>query len=94
MSRSINHLFSMFTTDEGYLMTIALTDDMSRVYGSVRSKSESIVTAMGCGIRCAVLDVPGVHKKMREGGYQLDLSDVSPGGESHFILKDVLEYGR
>ena len=80
LSRSINHLSVLLTTDEGYLMTITLADDvMNRVYGSVRSKAESIVTAMGCGLRCAVLDVSGVREKMREGGYRLDLPDVSPG---------------
>ena len=65
LSRSINHLFTLLTTDEGYLMTITLADDvMNRVYGSVRPKAESIVGAMRCGFRCNVLDVPGVREKM------------------------------
>ena len=67
LSRSINHLFALLTTDEGYLMTIPLAGDvMSRVYGSVRSKAESIITTMGCGLRCAVLDVPIVRENMRK----------------------------
>ena len=95
LSRSTNHLVTLLTADEGYLMTITLADDvMNRVYGSARSKTESIITAMGCGLRCNVLDVPGVREKMREGGYRLDLPDVSPGGESRFILEDVLECER
>ena len=76
-------------------MTIPLAGDvMNRVYGSVRSKAESIVTAMGCGLRCNVIDVQGAREKMRVGECRVDLSDVSPGGESRFILEDVPEYER
>ena len=76
-------------------MTITLASDvMSRAYGSVRSQAESIVVRMGCGIRCSALDADNVRSKIKEGGYRLNLPDVSPGGESHSILEHVLEYER
>ena len=74
-------------------MAIALADEaVSRAYGAGRSKAESTVTAMGCGLRCNALDVGDVREKLRLGGHRVDLPDISPGGESHFVLATILEY--
>ena len=55
---SINHLFMLLTSDERFLMTIALADEaMSRAYGAASTKAEAIVTGMGCGLRGSALDV-------------------------------------
>ena len=69
------------TSDEGFLMTIALAGEaISRAYGAARSKAESIVTAMGCGLRYNAIDVDGIHEKLRMGGHRVDLPDIRPGG--------------
>ena len=74
-------------------MTIALADEiMGSACGSVHSKAKSIVTAMGCGLRCNALDVEGVREKLRAGGHRVDLPDISPEGESYFVLETVFEY--
>ena len=83
----------LLTTDESYLMTLTLADEvMSRIYGSVRSNAEYIATAIGCGFRCNALDVQGVREKLRAGRHLVDLPDISPGEESHFLLTTILQY--
>ena len=93
LTRPINHLFMLLVSDEGFLMTIALVDEVvSRAYGAVRSKAGTIVTAMGCGLRCNALDVEDVCEKIRLRGHRVGLPDISTGGESHFVLAAILEY--
>ena len=92
LMRSINHLFRLLITDGGVLMTIELTDQIvSRNYGATRARAEGTITALGLALRCTAVDAKHVREKLESGGYQTVLPDVSPGGESHFVLSRALE---
>ena len=66
MLNSTNHLFMLLTSDEGFLMTVVLADEvMSRAYGAVRAKAGAIVTGMRCGPVCSALEVEDVRDKLR-----------------------------